>query len=91
MFEKGDKMIRTNIYLSGPQHKAVKKEAKKRGISAAEVIRDLVDEGLLQRDYDKKWIDKLTADRKPSSTARGVEDGRAVDDTHKHLPDGKTA
>lgn len=49
-------MKRTNIYLGSSQHKAVAKEAKKLGVSASGVIRGLIDEGLLQRDYeDKQW------------------------------------
>ena len=51
-------MIRTNIYLSTLQHKTVAKEAKKLGVTASEVIRDLIDEGLLQRDYFTKVVMK---------------------------------
>jgi hypothetical protein len=49
-------MKRMNVYLGSLRHRAVLKEAKKLGVSAAEVIRGLVDEGLLQRDYeDRRW------------------------------------
>jgi hypothetical protein len=59
-------MKRMNVYLGSLRHRAVLKEAKKLGVSAAEVIRGLVDEGLLQRDYedrrwrkhDRKWLRK---------------------------------
>jgi|TARA_Y100000310_G_scaffold344170_1_gene455506 hypothetical protein len=40
------KMKRTNIYLTKLQHKTVTKEAKKRGITVAELIRRLIDLGL---------------------------------------------
>jgi hypothetical protein len=49
-------MKRMNVYLGSLRHRAVLKEAKKLGVSAAEVIRGLVDEGLLQHDYeDERW------------------------------------
>jgi hypothetical protein len=49
-------MKRMNVYLDSLRHRAVVKEAEKLGVSAAEVIRGLVDEGLLQRDYeDERW------------------------------------
>jgi hypothetical protein len=95
------KMKRTNIYLGSSQHKAVVKEAKKLGVSASEVIRCLIDEGLLQRDYDNKWVRnfdagrvdwlnrKLTRNASVASTAPKVKHG-AEDDTHKHLPNCKT-
>ena len=49
-------MRRTNIYLPEPQHKALDKEAKRLGRTKSEVIRNLIDEALLQRDFDTKWM-----------------------------------
>lgn len=49
-------MKRMNVQLDSVRYRAVVKEAKKLGVSASEVIRGLIDEGLLQRDYDdKRW------------------------------------
>lgn len=42
--------LRTQIYLEPAQHAALLKEARRRGISLAGVIRELVDEHLLARD-----------------------------------------
>jgi hypothetical protein len=50
------KSIRMSICLDSLRHTAVAKEAKKLGVSAAEVIRGLIDEGVLQRDYDRRWV-----------------------------------
>jgi hypothetical protein len=84
MAKKGPNMKRTNIYLGTSQHRAVTKEAKKLRVSASKVIRDLIDEGLLQRDYEAK----LTPCASPSSTA---PHDRANDETNQHLSDKKTA
>lgn len=47
-------MRRTNIYLSTMQRKAIAEDAKKRGVTASEVIRDLIDEGLLRRERQRR-------------------------------------
>jgi hypothetical protein len=39
-------MVRTNIYFSKPQKKALEKLARKKGISLAELIRRIVDKEL---------------------------------------------
>lgn len=64
-------MKRTNIYLDSLRHGAVVKESKKLGVSASEVIRGLIDEGLLQRDYDRRRLRdrKLTRNTLAASTA----------------------
>jgi hypothetical protein len=41
-----EKMVRTNIYLTARQHKAIAKEAKRLSLTAAEVLRRIVDEWL---------------------------------------------
>lgn len=70
-------MIRTNIYLSSWQHKAVVKEAKKLGVTASEVIRDLIDEGLLQRDYELALFKKDEKRRqKLQSVPRSPDGGK---------------
>jgi hypothetical protein len=45
------RMKRTTVFFSAQQERAINKEARKLGVSAAEVLRRLVDEGLLDRDY----------------------------------------
>jgi hypothetical protein len=37
-------MKRTNIYLTDAEHKAIMKEAKRLGITAAEVVRRVLDQ-----------------------------------------------
>lgn len=49
----------TVVFTNG-QEAAIKKEAKTLGVSSDEVLRRLVDEGLLNRDYDPK-ADTTTA------------------------------
>lgn len=39
-------MLRTNIYLSEPQKKALEKLAVKKGISVAELVRRIIDKEL---------------------------------------------
>jgi len=39
-------MLRTNIYLSERQKKALEKLAKKKGISVAEIVRRIIDKEL---------------------------------------------
>ena len=39
-------MLRTNIYLSEPQKKALEKVAKQKGISLAEFVRRIIDKEL---------------------------------------------
>ena len=52
------RMKRTTVFFSTQQEAALNKEAKKLGVSVAEVLRRLVDEGLLQRDYFTKVVIK---------------------------------
>jgi Mn-dependent DtxR family transcriptional regulator len=42
------------VTFTNGQEAAISKVAKALGVSSAEVLRRLVDEGLLQRDYDPK-------------------------------------
>jgi hypothetical protein len=48
------RMKRTTVFFSAQHERAINKEARKLGVSAAEVLRRLVDEGLLQGDYFPK-------------------------------------
>ena len=50
------RMKRTTVFFSPQQEAALNKEAKKLGVSAAEVLRRLVDEGLLDTDYFRKKV-----------------------------------
>jgi hypothetical protein len=53
-------MKRPTGSFSAQQEAALNKGARKLGVSAAEVLRRLVDEGLLQRDhFKKKWANGL--------------------------------
>lgn len=52
------RMKRTTVFFSAQQEAALNKEAKKLGVSAAEVLRRLVDEGLLQRNYFERVVMK---------------------------------
>ena len=49
-------MKRTTVLLDSLRCRAVVKGAKTLGASVLEVIRGLIDEGLLQRDYDRRWV-----------------------------------
>jgi len=41
-------MKRTNIYLSDVQHKELKVIGKRKGIKISEIIRKMIDEGLMK-------------------------------------------
>ena len=45
---------RTNIYLTEPQKKALRKQARTLGISTAELIRRFIDEALRRVEKEKK-------------------------------------
>lgn len=51
-------MVRTQIYLSPSQHRALKREAKAAGISMTELIRQIVAERIegRQRVHDKEAV-----------------------------------
>ena len=48
--------VRTQIYLEPRQHHRLKEEAHQRGLSLAELLRRLIDEGL----SEERWAGDLT-------------------------------
>jgi hypothetical protein len=51
---KRTRMKRTTVFLLAEHETALNKEAKQLGVSVAEVVRRLIDEGILQRDFEAK-------------------------------------
>lgn len=45
-------MVRTSVYLSIPQQRAIARKAKREGVSVSEAVRDLIVDGT-QCDFDK--------------------------------------
>jgi hypothetical protein len=83
---KRTRMKRTTVFLLAEHETALNKEAKQLGVSVAEVVRRLIDEGILQRDYEAKHsypfpikIERTTERRKrmglEDSLSRGTGTG----------------
>ena len=50
-------MVRTNLFLTHKEHRAIKLEAIERGITFSEMFRKIVD-AYLERKADKERVDK---------------------------------
>ena len=80
-------MLRTNIYLESKQVDALDEAAKARGVSRAEVVRQLVDRGIggTARDLEAD----LAAIEASFGALRGIDESvavvRAPDDRARHL------
>lgn len=80
-------MVRTQVYLTLAQHRALKREAKAAGISMTELVRQIVAERVegrrLVRVHDKEAIMRFVGlgNSGPSNTAE--EHDRALDEAFR--------
>ena len=80
-------MVRTQIYLSSSQHRALKREAKAAGVSMTELVRRIVAERVegrqLVRVHDKETVMRFVG-LGDSGTSNASEDhDRALDEAFR--------
>jgi hypothetical protein len=80
-------MVRTQIYLSSSQHRALKREAKAAGISMTELVRQIVAERIegrqLVRVHDKEAIMRFIGLGDGGAGSTSEDHDRALDDAFR--------